>query len=167
PDPQNPNYILSLKPDGTVRVHNDTKQDPMNPNSVDPALHPPAAIDNTDFVKTDGSGQHTLPHQVGSFSTAFSDPLDMAIAENKLRNHINAEGVAELPIGDIPFPPGIHSRLRGYYIDPDPTKTTQNAIGYRPINFTQGTVKAIYRRNDKGELYLYTMYPNPKPGMNP
>ncbi|WP_157431372.1 Flp family type IVb pilin [Actinomadura hibisca] len=167
PDPNDPSKsIPSLKPDGTVKVHNNTKQDPMNPNSVDPALHPPNTIDNRDMVKS--TPTHTAPHQVGSFSTAFSDALDMAVAENKLRQHINADGVAELPISDIPFPAGIQSRLRGYYIDPDPAKTTPNSIAYKPIDFTGGTIKAIYRRDpNTGKLYLYTMYPNPKPGVNP
>jgi hypothetical protein len=103
-----------------------------------------------------------MQHGCGSLSTRFDSPADYAHAESVLRARADATGIGhqETPIEDLLGPDG-HTKLTGYYIDPAKPES------YLPVNFGSGSVTAIFKYDIFGKPHLYTMYPEPAPGVNP
>jgi hypothetical protein len=101
-------------------------------------------------------------HRVGPLATKFDSPADYAHVESILRTHADVTGAGrqEASIEDLLGPDG-HSKMTGYYIDPS------SPGNYREVNFDGGSITAIFRYDMFGKPYLYTMYPEPAPGINP
>jgi hypothetical protein len=63
---------------------------------------------------------------------------------------------ARRPISEV-LGPNAHERMTGFYHDPD-------AAGQvKPVDFTGGTVFALYERLPNGDLNLRSMYVDPAP----
>ncbi|GAA2608314.1 hypothetical protein SMC26_29100 [Actinomadura fulvescens] len=101
-------------------------------------------------------------HKVGPYATRFNDPKTFQQAEKLLRERALKSGdyIQKAPIEELLGKNG-HKRFTGYYIDP------HNPSKYLPIDFRAGTIKAIFKKDANGNLYPYTMYPDPAPGMHP
>lgn len=126
----------ALKPNGHVMAENYV--DPMTGTTVD-------------AVTGDA-------HRCGDYATRFDSAEDYVAAERFMRARVPASGsaVVRAPISEALGPDG-HERLTGCYHDPA-------APGeLKPVDFTGGNVVAVYKRDENGELSLYTMYPDPVP----
>lgn len=137
-----------LNPDGTPKLNAEgfvkatDKIDPMTGTTTDAVT----------------GGQH----RVGPLATKFDSAADYAHVEGILRTQadVTGSGRQEVPIEDL-LGPGGHSRMTGYYIDPS------SPGNYRQVNFGGGSITAFYRYDMFGKPHLYTMYPEPAPGINP
>ncbi|MEU5882815.1 hypothetical protein [Spirillospora sp. NPDC047279] len=101
-------------------------------------------------------------HKVGPYATKFNDPKTFQNVEGVLRMRALKSGdyVQKVPIEELLGKNG-HKHFTGYFIDP-------NSPGnYLPINFKGGAIKAIFKKDANGNLYPYTMYPDPAPGVHP
>lgn len=104
-------------------------------------------------------------------ATRFKTPQDFIAAEKAIRgstdfqNKLNATlaiGKDSFKVENFPLAqalgPNYLSKLEGLgWINPK-----NKALGTRPTNFTDGTVTAIFKIGDNGEIKLHTMFANPK-----
>ncbi|MEX1066071.1 MAG: hypothetical protein WED00_08870, partial [Aquisalimonadaceae bacterium] len=112
------------------------------------------------------------PHKVGRNATAFTSDDALLHADNFSRNStqfqqniatartngdIFADPV-EVPLRDV-FGNNYQDYVRGV----TRLGSKNNPTGHIPINFTDGTIKAIYRLDQSGSASLHTLYPNPAP----
>jgi hypothetical protein len=136
----NPDGTPKLKPSGFVK----------SAGSIDPMTGT-----TTDAV-TGGL------HHSGNFATRFDSPAEYAYADNVLRARADAtgNGAQSASIESLLGPDG-YKGMTGYYIDP------ANPGNYAPVNFQGGSISARYKFNELGQPYLYTMYPEPAPGVHP
>lgn len=133
-DPQTGEPLL--KDNGHVRAQNHI--DPMTGTAVD--------------------GVHGGVHRCGDYATRFDSPEDYVAADRFMRQQIGDTGpaAARHPISEV-LDSNAHERMTGYYHDPD-------AAGQlKPVDFTDGTVFALYERLPNGDLNLRTMYVDPAP----
>ena len=112
------------------------------------------------------------PHKVGRNATAFTSDKELLQADDFARNSslfqqniaaAKANGdlfvdAVELPLEDV-FGSSYHNSVRGVAR----LGSKNNPTGHVPIDFTDGTFKAIYRLDQSGNVKLHTLYPNPKP----
>jgi hypothetical protein len=112
------------------------------------------------------------PHKVGRNATAFDSDEALVHADDFARkstqfeqNIANARAngdlfvdPVELPLKDV-FGPGYKDNVRGV----TRLGSKNNPTGHVNTDFTNGTIKAIYRLDQDGNINLHTLYPNPKP----
>jgi hypothetical protein len=125
-----------LKDNGHVRAQNQI--DPMTGTAVD--------------------GVHGVVHRCGDYATRIDSPDDYVAADSFMRQQIGDAGpaVARRPISEV-LGANAHERMTGYYHDPD------GAGQLKPVDFTGGTIFALYERLANGDLNLRTMYVDPAP----
>jgi hypothetical protein len=118
---------------------------------------------------SDGSPK---PHKVGRNATAFTsdDALlqadDFARSSTQFQHNIataRANGdlfvdPVEIPLRDV-FGNNYQDHVRGV----TRLGSKNNPTGHIPTDFTDGTIKAIYKLDQHGNVKLHTLYPNPKP----
>jgi hypothetical protein len=92
-------------------------------------------------------------HYCGPVSSRFTSPEDYVRAEAYLRQQAvdNHDNVAEDSIRNV-LGEGAESRITGYYHDP------ANPGQFRTVDFTDGTILAVYDKGSDGTLGLRTMY---------
>ncbi|WP_152360141.1 hypothetical protein [Microlunatus speluncae] len=127
-----------------------------------PVLKPNGEVRSRDHIDpmtgTTTDGVHGRPHRCGDFATAFSDPKDYVAAEAYLRaqvavdGHLRPKATIEDALGKDAEP-----RMRGFRHD--------RAVGgaLAELDFTGGTIKAVYEKEDNGDLRCVTMFPEPGP----
>ena len=112
------------------------------------------------------------PHKVGRNATAFTSDDALLQADDFARssaqfqqNIANARtngdifvDPVELPLRDV-----FGNNYRDYVRGVTRLGSKNNPTGHIPTNFTDGTIKAIYRLDQNGNVKLHTLYPNPKP----
>ncbi|MGK5556712.1 hypothetical protein ACSNOI_34400, partial [Actinomadura kijaniata] len=140
-----------------------TKVDPARPNPY----NPDGSLNGDDYFRRDAQG-NPVDHRAGPFATAFSDPVDLAIADEFARKNVlpsmtpNGNGMyPEFKISLDKLPPGAAKRMRGYYRkvnDPD------NPV---PIDFDGAELICRYAVDANGKPYLATMFPDPLKSKNP
>lgn len=111
------------------------------------------------------------PHKVGKHATAFtsddallqaddfvrsSTPLQQNIATARANGDMFVDPI-EIPLEDV-FGSNYKKHVRGV----TRLGSKNNPTGYVQTNFTDGTIKAIYRLDQYGNVNLHTLYPNPK-----
>ncbi len=110
-------------------------------------------------------------HKVGRNATAFASDDALLQADSFARSSAQfqqnvaaarANGdlfvdAVELPLKDV-FGSGYQNSVRGV----TRLGSKKNPTGYVSIDFTDGSIKAIYRRDHNGNIKLHTLYPNPK-----
>ncbi|MFI6517217.1 hypothetical protein ACIBF1_16805 [Spirillospora sp. NPDC050679] len=147
---------------GYVKNQPGTKVDPARSNPY----NPDGSKNTSDAYNTDSQGNPS-PHQAGPFSTAFGDPVDMAIADEIARTRLasmtpGSNGqYPEIKISINDLPPDAAKRMRGYYRqvnDPDNPKA---------INFDNAEIVCRYSVDANGKPYMATMYPEPDKSKNP
>ncbi|WP_336086834.1 hypothetical protein [Nocardia sp. SSK8] len=143
-------------------------------NKIDPAKGPVELLTRDRYMDKYATDAHGNPtkHKVGSFSTAFGDARSLVAAESAARNEIPVGSTAtrevvrldpaqvRAAIGDA----GI-ANLRGYYIDPA-NPMTGTRVNFKPVDFTDAEILAVYDRGRNGEWNLTTMYPEPQKAFN-
>lgn len=111
------------------------------------------------------------PHKVGRNATAFiSDDVllkadDFARDSTQFKKNVAAARTngdmfvdpVELPLQDV-FGSDYQSHVRGV----TRLGSKKNPTGHIPTDFTDGTIKAIYKLDENGNVSLHTLYPNPK-----
>lgn len=110
---------------------------------------------------TTTDGVHGNAHLCGPYATKFNNPEDMARADEYFRKQL-ASGTlpGPTPISDVLGPTG-HEDLTGFYKDP------ANPSTYKPVDFSGGTIRPVYRPDGSGGFHLHTMFPEPAPGKHP
>ena len=110
------------------------------------------------------------PHKVGRNATAFTSDTALVQADDFVRkSNIFKENITaarangdlfvdaiDIPLKDI-FVGNYQDSVRGF----SRLGSKKNPTGYTQIDFTGGTVKAIYRLDHNGNVKLHTLYPNP------
>lgn len=96
-------------------------------------------------------------HRCGPFATRFDEARDYVRADEYLRDRFGTEGDVQgrVPIEDVLGPAG-HTRMTGFYTDPQ-------TLEHKPVDFSGGSIFAMYDRDDTGAPKLFTMYPDPAP----
>lgn len=121
---------------------------------------------------TTADGVTGLTHKYGRNATKINSPEDFVHADDFLRSsddfkkaareaEITGENVIKLDnkkLEDI-YGPDYAKKISGQ----TRTGSKNNPQGSAPTDFTDGTMKAIYKRNDQGSWDLITMYPESKP----
>ena len=112
------------------------------------------------------------PHKVGRNATAFTsdDALlqadDFARSSTRFQQNIATARTngdlfvdpVEIPLRDV-FGNNYQDHVRGV----TRLGSKNNPTGHIPTDFTDGTIKAIYKLDQNGNVKLHTLYPNPKP----
>lgn len=112
------------------------------------------------------------PHKVGRNATAFisDDALlqadDFARSSTQFQQNVAAArangdifvDAVELPLRDV-----FGSNYQNYVRGVTRLGSKNNPAGHISTDFTDGTLKAIYRLDQSGNVKLHTLYPNPKP----
>ncbi|WP_405409282.1 hypothetical protein [Streptomyces decoyicus] len=134
---------------------------------VDPAHGPNAKERLGDDAYLDAENKDKR-HKCDAFSTGFNHGQDEAFMHADLhgrslldpaktdRQHIRFAPEDAWGPGD-----NHHERFRGFYIDPDRPMTGKD-INYKPVDFRDSGLLAIYEPDGKGGHKLVTMYPEPK-----
>ncbi len=111
-------------------------------------------------------------HKVGRNATAFTSDNALLKADDFARNSTQfQQNIAaarmngdifvdpvEIPLEDV-FGSDYQSYVRGV----TRLGSKKSPTGHIPTDFTDGTLKAIYRLDQDGNVRLHTLYPNPKP----
>lgn len=112
------------------------------------------------------------PHKVGRNATAFisDDALlqadDFARSSAQFRQNIataRTNGDIFVDPVEIPLRDVFGSNYQDYVRGVTRVGSKNNPTGYVPTDFTDGSLKAIYRLDQNGNVKLHTLYPNPKP----
>lgn len=134
---------------------------------IDPASG--TTFDAFNKFSSDGSPK---PHKVGRNATAFisddallqtddfarrSTQFQQNITTARTNGDIFADPV-EIPLRDV-----FGSNYQNYVRGVTRLGSKNNPTGHIPTDFTDGTIKAIYRLDQNGNVKLHTLYPNPKP----
>ena len=131
----------------------------------------PASGTQYDAFNKNKDGSPAL-HKVGKNATAFNSDEALLEADNYARNSeqfkqkINSSKIAgdlfvdpvEIPLSEV-FGSDYLSQVRGR----TRLGSKKNPTGHIQTDFTDGTIKAIYRLDQHGNVKLHTLYPNPKP----
>ncbi|MEV6601722.1 hypothetical protein AB0M36_33440 [Actinoplanes sp. NPDC051346] len=133
-DPQTGEPLL--KDNGHVQAQN--KIDPMTGTTVD--------------------GVHGGVHRCGDYATRIDSPEDYVAADRYMREQIGETGpaAARRPISEV-LGPDAHERMTGYFHDPDAPGQLKR------VDFTGGTIFALYEPLPNGDLKLRTLYVEPAP----
>ncbi|MDP5148838.1 hypothetical protein [Rheinheimera baltica] len=130
----------------------------------------PASGTQYDAFNTNMDGSPSL-HKVGKNATAFTSDEALLKADESARNSAQFEqkivsarmngdmfvDPVEIPLVEV-FGADYKSHVRGV----TRLGSKKNPTGHTQIDFTDGTVKAIYRLDQHGNVKLHTLYPNPK-----
>jgi len=112
------------------------------------------------------------PHKVGRNATAFisDDALlkadDLARSSTQFQQNIataRANGDIFVDPVEIPLKDVFGSDYQNYVRGATRLGSKNNPTGHIPTDFTDGSLKAIYRLDSNGNVKLHTLYPNPKP----
>ncbi|TQF03220.1 hypothetical protein E6W39_14415 [Kitasatospora acidiphila] len=141
------------------------KIDPLHGPDARKKLSPPDLYMDADQKP----GQPPRRHKCDKYSTAFNDQEGFMYADEYARGRIpqTPPHVVEFSPQDA-WGPGDHTgRFRGYYIDPKQPLDAAGNVQYRPVDFTDATIKAIYHPDGNGGFKLHTMFPEPVDLHNP
>ncbi|WP_354641499.1 hypothetical protein [Kitasatospora camelliae] len=142
-------------------------------NKIDPAHGPDARsrLQGSDLYKD--AEDSSRRHKCGAFSTAFKPGQDEAFM------HADIHGRSRLDPSSterqvIRFSPedawgphnGHHRRFRGFYIDRDNPVDGNGNVNYKPVDFRDANLLAIYDPDGRGGHRLVTMYPEPLQARN-
>lgn len=130
----------------------------------------PASGTQYDAFNTNKDGSPVL-HKVGKNATAFTTDEALLKADKAARSSKQFEqnittaktngdmfvDPVELPLDEV-FGDDYKSHVRGI----TRLGSKKNPTGHTQTDFTDGTVKAIYRVDQNGNIKLHTLYPNPK-----
>jgi hypothetical protein len=112
------------------------------------------------------------PHKVGRNATAFTSDDALLQADDFARrstqfqeNIATARANGDLFVNpvEIPLRDVFGSNYQNYVRGVTRLGSKNNPTGQIPTDFTDGTIKAIYRLDQNGNVKLHTLYPNPKP----
>ncbi len=112
------------------------------------------------------------PHKAGKNATKFNNKESLVKAEDHIKNSQeyndaladaaanNRESfvVKDTKLEDV-YGPNYRNRVSGR----TRTGSANNPTGTTPTDFTDGTIKAVYKKDANGVWHLETMYPEPKP----
>lgn len=127
-----------------------------------PVLKPNGEVASRDHIDpmtgTTVDGVHGRSHRGADVATAFSNPIDFVSADTYFRGKVTNDGRLQ-PSATIEDVLGrdAEGRMRGFRHD------RGEAGRYAEVDFAGGSIKAIYRRSDAGDLLSITMYPVPAP----
>lgn len=123
-----------------------------------------------DGIRKDASG-NPLPHRSGKDATKFTNKESLVKAEDYVRNSQNYKDALEEAVLDgsdqfavsgtkledifgVDYKNQVFGKTR--------TGTKNNPTGSVETDFTDGTVKAVFKKDSSGKWQLETMYPEPK-----
>ncbi|UFS93404.1 hypothetical protein [Nocardia huaxiensis] len=147
----------------------------VSSGKIDPAKGPVELLTRDRYMDkyaTNNAGD-PIKHKCGPFSTAFGDQRSLVAAEAAARNQIPVGSTAPREVVQL-TPEQVRAaigdegiaKLRGFYIDPA-NPMTGTRVNYKPVDFTDTKILAVYDRTPTGDWNLTTMYPEPQKRLNP
>jgi uncharacterized protein YukE len=108
-------------------------------------------------------------HRCGPYATRFNHAEDMVQAERVARSRSAATGddVVDIPMTDLFGRAEYGDRFTGFYVDPSNPVDAAGNLNYLPVDFRDGSVKAVFRTDPTSGTRNVTIYPNPQPGRHP
>jgi hypothetical protein len=93
----------------------------------------------------------------------------MVQAERVARSRSAATGddVVDIPMTDLFGRAEYGDRFTGFYVDPSNPVDAAGNLNYLPVDFRDGSVKAVFRTDPTSGTRNVTIYPNPQPGRHP
>ncbi|MFE1174339.1 hypothetical protein [Streptomyces sp. NPDC058773] len=145
-------------------IQSEEKVDPAHGPNAKQRLGEDAHLDAEDPTKK---------HKCDAFSTGFNPGQDDAFmhADLHLRSLLDPDDTSPQIFRISPEeawgPDGNHhEKFRDFYIDPD-RPMTGDTINYKPVDFRDAKLFAMYKPDGKGGHRLVTMYPEPIRERNP
>ncbi|KPC62904.1 hypothetical protein [Streptomyces chattanoogensis] len=150
-------------------MQSQNKIDPVHGPNARERLHPDDL-----YLDAEKKGK---PHKCDAFSTAFKEDQGEAFvyADEHAKGKIDGErtrirGSDRHQVIFSPedaWGPGDHrDKFRGFYIDPSNPMNRDESINYKPVDFQDAKIKAIYAPDGNGGFRLVTMFPEPVPIYN-
>ncbi|TBW46404.1 hypothetical protein EZI54_23245 [Marinobacter halodurans] len=111
------------------------------------------------------------PHKVGRNATAFTTDEALLQADDIVRSSMQFQkNIAEAKANgdlfvdaiELPLEEVFGSDYKNFVRGVTRLGSKRNPTGEIPTDFTDGTIKAIYRLDQAGSVKLHTLYPNPK-----
>ncbi|WP_229871787.1 putative T7SS-secreted protein [Streptomyces longisporoflavus] len=116
--------------------------------------------------KADGTPKK---HRCGPYATRFNNAEDMIQAERVARSKSAASGddVVDIPMSELYGNAEYGHKFTGFYVDPSNPADAAGNLNYRPVDFREGSVKAVFRSDPTSGTRNVTLYPNPQTGRHP
>lgn len=158
---------------GNQRFHRNEDGYLQTENKIDPA-HGPNAKERLqgDDLYMDAENP-AKKHKCDAFSTGFRQGEDEAFmhADQYARTQLDPSKPNGLTVEFSPndawgSSESHHDRFRGFFIDRNKPFLPDGSVNYRPVDFQDAKIVAVYRPDGNGGHKLLTMFPQPVRGRN-